>query len=245
LASDQPDANVRRPIAPGAVSRDELTRALGPLGDRISGNARAEPLGPGERIETIDALRGLALFGVLIINVVTEFRVSIFERFLVHPPTRAASDATLHTLLTTLLSQKALSLFSLLFGLGLAIQFDRLGENPHRLNLLLRRLAALLGIGIVHLILIWNGDILADTRSRDLSCSHFCTDRAGLQPRRALHSSAFNWRRRFFPRSSRFPRRLGLHRKQQRRRTRMARVGLPKCLPSDYTRSRPFWCSMF
>jgi uncharacterized protein len=107
-------------------------------------------------------LRGLALFGVLIVNDATEFRVSIFEQFLVHPPTRAASDATLHALLMTLLSQKALSLFSLLFGLGLAIQFDRVAEKPHRLTLLLRRLAALLGIGVVHLFLIWNGDILSE-----------------------------------------------------------------------------------
>ena len=138
---------------PGAVSQDKSNPA---------GSVRAGPFDPGERIKAIDALRGLALFGVLIVNVVTEFRVSIFEQFLVHPPTRAASDATLHALLMTLVSQKALSLFSLLFGLGLAIQFERLGENPHRLNLLLRRLAALLGIGLLHLALVWNGDILAE-----------------------------------------------------------------------------------
>jgi uncharacterized protein len=140
-------------MIPGAVSQEESTPA---------GTARAEPLGPGERIDAIDALRGLALFGVLIINVVTEFRVSIFEQFLVHPPIRAAFDATLHTVLMLLLSQKALSLFSLLFGLGLAIQFDRLGDNPQRLKLLLRRLAVLLAIGLVHLCLIWNGDILTE-----------------------------------------------------------------------------------
>ncbi|MEA2832486.1 MAG: uncharacterized protein QOG66_688 [Methylobacteriaceae bacterium] len=140
-------------MIPGAVSRKQSTPA---------GTARAEPLGPGERIDAIDALRGLALFGVLIINVVTEFRVSIFEQFLVHPPIRAAFDATLHTLLMLLVSQKALSLFSLLFGLGLAIQFDRLRDNPQRLKLLLRRLAVLLAIGLVHLCLIWNGDILTE-----------------------------------------------------------------------------------
>jgi uncharacterized protein len=140
-------------MIPGAVSQDESTSAA---------TARAEPLGPGERIDAIDALRGLALFGVLVINVVTEFRVSIFEQFLVHPPIRTSLDATLDTLLMLLLSQKALSLFSLLFGLGLAIQFDRLHENPRRLNLLLRRLAALLGIGVVHLFLVWDGDILTE-----------------------------------------------------------------------------------
>jgi uncharacterized protein len=140
-------------MAPRAVSRGEPTHA---------GIASAGPLGPGERIEAIDALRGVALFGVLIINLVTEFRVSIFEQFLADPPTQSVFDAVLNTLLMLLLSQKALSLFSLLFGLGLAIQFDRLRDNPQRLKLLLRRLAVLLAIGLVHLCLIWNGDILAE-----------------------------------------------------------------------------------
>ena len=41
---------------------------------------KAAPSGvpPDERIAPIDILRGLALFGVLAVNVVTEFRVSIF-----------------------------------------------------------------------------------------------------------------------------------------------------------------------
>jgi uncharacterized protein len=46
--------------------------------------AAAAPLGPSERLDAIDALRGTALLGVLIINLVTEFRVSIFEQFLPH-----------------------------------------------------------------------------------------------------------------------------------------------------------------
>jgi len=42
------------------------------------------PVVPSNRIERIDVLRGLALFGVLAINIVFEFRVSIFEQLL--PP---------------------------------------------------------------------------------------------------------------------------------------------------------------
>ena len=34
---------------------------------------------PRERIESIDAIRGIALFGVLMVNLLTEFRVSIFH----------------------------------------------------------------------------------------------------------------------------------------------------------------------
>ena len=107
-------------------------------------------------------MRGIALFGVLIINLVMEFRVSIFEQFLNQPSIRGPLDPILDTLLLLLFSQKALALFSLLFGLGLAIQFDRLRENPCRLRLLLRRLTALLAIGLLHLLLIWNDDILTE-----------------------------------------------------------------------------------
>jgi uncharacterized protein len=107
-------------------------------------------------------MRGIALFGVMIVNLLTEFRVSIFEQFLAHPPVRGASDTTLNTVVMVLFSQKALCLFSLLFGLGLAIQFDRLSGNSRRLTLLLRRLAVLLAIGLVHLFLVWNGDILTE-----------------------------------------------------------------------------------
>jgi uncharacterized protein len=57
---------------------------------------------------------------------------------------------------------KALALFSFLFGVGLAIQFDRLAGNPSRVALLIRRLVVLLVIGAAHLFLLWNGDILVE-----------------------------------------------------------------------------------
>ena len=57
---------------------------------------------------------------------------------------------------------KALALFSLLFGAGLAIQFERLANSERRTSLLVRRLAVLLAFGLIHLCLIWNGDILTE-----------------------------------------------------------------------------------
>jgi uncharacterized protein len=55
---------------------------------------------------------------------------------------------------------KAFALFSLLFGVGLAIQHDRLSAHPQRIILLIRRLAFLMLVGGVHLLFVWNGDIL-------------------------------------------------------------------------------------
>src|SRR5947207_1665678 len=121
-----------------------------------------EPIAPSERIDGIDILRGLALFGVLTINVVFEFRVSIFAQFLPPARTDSAIDRALNSFLAAAVELKALALFSFLFGVGLAIQFDRLAGNPRRFVLLLRRLIVLLAIGAVHLYLIWNGDILVE-----------------------------------------------------------------------------------
>jgi uncharacterized protein len=121
---------------------------------------RSGPVEPAERIDGIDVLRGLALLGVLVINTVFEFRVSIFAQFLPLPWAQSAIDRALESLLAAAVELKALALFSLLFGVGLAIQFDRLAGNPRRLVLLVRRLVVLLAIGVVHLFLIWNGDIL-------------------------------------------------------------------------------------
>jgi uncharacterized protein len=120
------------------------------------------PVAASKRIEAIDVLRGLALFGVIAIHVVFEFRVDIFEQFL--PATGKASliDRALIDVLTAAVELKAFALFSLLFGAGLAIQFDRLADNPRRLILLVRRLLVLLLIGAVHLVLVWNGDILVE-----------------------------------------------------------------------------------
>ncbi len=126
----------------------------------IGGNAPA-PIPPSQRIDSIDALRGLALFGVLAINLETEFRVSIFQQFL--PGARGSGlDRHVDAFLDIFLDLKAFAVFSLLFGMGMAIQYERLETNPQRAVLLLRRLLALLGFGLIHLFLIWNGDILTE-----------------------------------------------------------------------------------
>jgi uncharacterized protein len=119
------------------------------------------PLAPRERIAAIDVLRGLALFGVMAINLVFAFRVSIFEQFLPTSDAIAPIDHAVEIFLDRAIELKAFALFSLLFGVGLAIQFDRLGQR-RRTVLLLRRLIALLAIGLLHLIFIWNGDILTE-----------------------------------------------------------------------------------
>jgi len=122
---------------------------------------RTSPVPVTDRLAAIDILRGIALFGVMAINVVFEFRVSIFQQFLTPDRTAAPLDRAVESFLDHAIEMKAFALFSLLFGIGLAIQFERI-DRERRLLLLLRRLLVLLGFGLVHLTLIWNGDILTE-----------------------------------------------------------------------------------
>jgi uncharacterized protein len=120
----------------------------------------AGPIAPSDRILAIDIVRGIALFGVMAINVVTVFRVSIFEQFLPVPIDGTWLDRAVHSILLIGIDMKAWALFSLLFGVGLAIQCDHLSTSTRRTALLVRRLAFLMLVGAIHLVLVWNGDIL-------------------------------------------------------------------------------------
>ena len=121
----------------------------------------AAPVRPADRVDAIDIVRGIALYGVMAVNLVTEFRVSIFQQFL--PPTDSVgANRFADAFVNYGLEMKAFSLFSLLFGVGLAIQYERLSRSGTPLRWLLRRLAILLVFGLIHLYFIWNGDILTE-----------------------------------------------------------------------------------
>ena len=59
----------------------------------------------------------------------------------------------------SLVEFKAFTLFSFLFGVGVAIQAGRV-SSQQRIGFLARRFGALLAIGLIHILFIWNGDIL-------------------------------------------------------------------------------------
>ena len=118
------------------------------------------PVQQTERIQLVDILRGFALFGILLVNML------IFARPLqsiVLPANPAAPwyDQLAEWLIHFLVEGKFYSLFSLLFGLGLVLQMDRIEARGGRfIPLYARRLLILLGIGAIHAFLIWVGDIL-------------------------------------------------------------------------------------
>lgn len=119
--------------------------------------SRLAPVAPGERVEILDVFRGFALLGVLIANMrgFSGPMMAYFDHTLMwqEPMNRAAQF-----LVDTLVSGKFITAFSFLFGVGFAIQLDRAASRP--MGFLWRRFGFLLGLGAVHMFLLWWGDIL-------------------------------------------------------------------------------------
>ncbi|MET4067621.1 uncharacterized protein ABID58_002410 [Bradyrhizobium sp. S3.2.6] len=176
-----------------------------------SDNAGApRPTPSAERIDAIDVLRGIALFGVMAINLVMEFRVSIFEQFLGPRILASPIDRAVEAILSQAVELKAFALFSLLFGAGLAIQFDRLANSERRTALLLRRLAVLLVFGVIHLCLIWNGDILTEYAIAGFIVLPFLFGPRWLLTLAALVSLALYLAMQAFPPAGLFPSRAAI-----------------------------------
>jgi uncharacterized protein len=117
---------------------------------------------PDERVAELDVLRGVALYGVFLVNMMGFAGPGLMatEGQLLALPT-AGFDQAMHELLSWLVTDKANSLFAFLFGLGFYLQMQRLearGADFDRLYL--RRLTVLLAFGVIHLLFFWAWDIL-------------------------------------------------------------------------------------
>lgn len=108
----------------------------------------------------LDVLRGLALLGILIANI-PHFAQPLSDYALRPGIILNQGDRIADFLSLLLVDDKFRSLFSILFGIGFAIQMDRAAARAlDPKSLCRRRLAILMGIGLLHGILIWYGDIL-------------------------------------------------------------------------------------
>lgn len=115
-----------------------------------------------ERIALLDVLRGIALLGILIMNV-PGFGASFYAEADGSHLWPGAADQFAEAARDALFSGKFNGMFSLLFGLGFTLQFARLERrDPQRATVTyVRRLAVLLVLGLIHGMLFWTGDILA------------------------------------------------------------------------------------
>ena len=118
------------------------------------------PVQQAERIQIVDILRGFALFGILLVNMALfsrPFQTILFPADPVAPWYDRAAEWLIHFLA----EGKFYAMFSLLFGLGMILLMERVEARGGRfVPFYVRRLLALLLIGLVHAFLIWPGDIL-------------------------------------------------------------------------------------
>ena len=119
------------------------------------------PVSAHERIDLIDVVRGFALFGVLLANLVwITTDVVLTDARLSQLPT-APLDRIVEPLVAFFVDHKFYTLFSFLFGLGFAIQLSRAEERRHNVvAVYARRVSILAVIGLLHIALVWYGDIL-------------------------------------------------------------------------------------
>lgn len=133
------------------------TQETPPPGDEMA----AAPIAAGERFVEIDTLRGVAVLGILVMNI---YAFAMPFAAYNNPLLMGGTDAlNLGTWFVThiFFDQKFMTIFSLLFGGGLIIMFERAERRGADFGrMFFRRQFWLLVIGALHAYLIWFGDIL-------------------------------------------------------------------------------------
>ena len=122
---------------------------------------RAKPTDPSDRIVALDALRGFALLGILVINIwlfglptIAQFNPALYGDF-------TGANYLAWFVSHVFFERKFLTLFTFMFGAGMVLFLEskaRKGQSGRKLHL--SRTFWLLVIGLGHAYLLWYGDIL-------------------------------------------------------------------------------------
>lgn len=118
------------------------------------------PVSISERADILDILRGIALLGICLAN------YPVFSMYVIQSPEvlekmpSAIIDKWVAYFHFTVIDGKFYSLFSLLFGIGFSIMLLKSRANGLGLAIFYRRIFILLLMGLAHILLLWDGDIL-------------------------------------------------------------------------------------
>ncbi|HUV29702.1 MAG TPA: DUF418 domain-containing protein [Acidobacteriota bacterium] len=123
--------------------------------------SRLGPVSSSERIAAIDVLRGVALLGILVINI----ELFALPNSVIFNPTVAGGFTGLNLFAwkvdTIFFLEKMMAIFSMLFGGGLILMSGRAEASGRPLcGIYYRRILWLLLIGLAHAYLLWFGDVL-------------------------------------------------------------------------------------
>ena len=111
-----------------------------------------------DRLIAIDLARGIAMLGVALVNI--HAFAATWTSLYGLDMARSTADVVAETVNAMLFTHRSYPVLSFLFGAGLALQWSHLSEFICRSQHLRARLWALLGIGVVHGLLLWPGDVL-------------------------------------------------------------------------------------
>lgn len=126
----------------------------------LAGQTTLGPVTAAERIPAMDVLRGFALLGILLMNI-EAFVGPVNTALSGLDPSLTGADRLADALIYIFVQGKFYTMFSLLFGMGFAVMMQRAARAGRGFAALyLRRTLVLLAIGVVHMLLVWSGDIL-------------------------------------------------------------------------------------
>lgn len=119
-----------------------------------------KPIQKNERIELLDAIRGFALLGILMVNMPIMYE-PISKIMLDSPADQPWHEFIAESFIKFFFEGKFFLTFSMLFGYGFYI-FLQKSDNPTVpvLSVYQRRLFLLLLFGMAHILLLWGGDVL-------------------------------------------------------------------------------------
>lgn len=118
-----------------------------------------QPTAPEERVSLLDVLRGFALFGILLVNI-RSYSAPLHAPALI-PGWAAMAEGWVRAISLFLLDGKFIGIFTLLFGMGMALQVARAeARGDLTFRAYRRRLWGLLLLGLLHVGLLWPGDVL-------------------------------------------------------------------------------------
>ncbi len=127
---------------------------------QIAQAGSAGPVASTERITNLDAIRGFAVLGILVMNAVAYGLPTAAYFNLDAQADQNWLDWIVGGFGEIFVDQKTMGLFSMLFGAGIVLFADRAASKGRRpVMLSLWRNLLLLGIGYVH-GLLWEGDVL-------------------------------------------------------------------------------------
>ncbi|MGA4838040.1 DUF418 domain-containing protein [Streptomyces sp. G45] len=161
--------SAQAPGLPGAAGIPGTPDAVGAAGAAVPAPERAPTRGrtpaPGQapppaRLAAVDALRGFALFGILMVNI-TYLASAYHGSGVEDPGFDGPLDGAVRAVLAVFFEAKFFLLFSFLFGYSFTLQLESAERRGARFApRFLRRLAGLFALGVLHAVLLFPGDIL-------------------------------------------------------------------------------------